>query len=124
PFIASWPGKIEAGTVSDALVSTIDIVPTLMDVSGGQVPERVTGKSLTALFEDPQADFRKHLFTEYNCDPVLYYPSRAVRDERYKLIHHLLEGRKNPTAIFYMENSTPAFEGSPTFEEIRTAPDS
>jgi N-sulfoglucosamine sulfohydrolase len=124
PFLASWPGRIEPGTRSDALISTIDIVPTLLNVAGVAQTKGMTGQSLLPLFKNPKADFREYLFAEYNCDPVLYYPRRSVRDNRYKLIYTLLEDRENPTANFYIANSTPAYEGSPTFAELATAPDS
>lgn len=124
PFLVNWPGKVAKGQESDALISTIDIVPTLLDVAGVSVPKRVSGKSLKPLFENPDAEFREYLFTEYNCDPVLYFPRRAVRDEQYKLIYSLLDDRKNPTAVHYTENRTQALEGSPTLRELASAPDS
>jgi arylsulfatase A-like enzyme len=38
PTIAWWPGKIQAGTTRDAAVSEIDVLPTLIKLSGGKVP--------------------------------------------------------------------------------------
>jgi arylsulfatase A-like enzyme len=102
----------------------VDIVPTILDAVGLAIPEEVAGKSLLPLFHNPGSDFREYLFTEYNCDPILYFPSRAVRDKQYKLIYTLLNDRKNPTAVYYTENKTPALEGSPTLQELNTAPDS
>lgn len=32
PFIAVWPGKIRAGSVTRQLMSTVDIYPTIMDI--------------------------------------------------------------------------------------------
>jgi N-sulfoglucosamine sulfohydrolase len=124
PFLVNWPGKVAKGRQSDALISTVDIVPTLLDVAGVAIPGRVSGKSLRPLFENPQAEFRNYLFTEYNCDPVFYFPRRAVRDNRYKLIYSLLDDRKNPTALHYIGNRSKAVEGSPTLEELASAPDS
>ena len=34
PYIMRWPGRIPAGSVSDALVSGIDFTPTVLDVLG------------------------------------------------------------------------------------------
>jgi N-sulfoglucosamine sulfohydrolase len=124
PFLVRWPGKIKKRIESDALISSVDIVPTILDAVGLAIPEEVAGKSLLPLFHNPGSDFREYLFTEYNCDPILYFPSRAVRDKQYKLIYTLLNDRKNPTAIYYTENKTPALEGSPTLQELNTAPDS
>jgi len=39
PFAIRWPGKIEAGSVSDDIVHEMDLFPTLANLVGGQVPE-------------------------------------------------------------------------------------
>ena len=39
PTIAHWPGQIEPGTVSDALISQVDVLASLVVLAGGQVPE-------------------------------------------------------------------------------------
>ncbi|MDF9798929.1 N-sulfoglucosamine sulfohydrolase [Catalinimonas alkaloidigena] len=124
PFLVKWPGKIKPGRSSGALISSVDIVPTILDVVGLTIPEKVSGKSLIPLFEDTETDFREYLFTEYNCDPILYFPRRAVRDHQYKLIYSLLQDRKNESALAYTENRSEALDGSPTREEIESAPDS
>ncbi len=40
PTIAWWPGKISAGTSTDAITSMMDILPTLAGLAGGQLPEK------------------------------------------------------------------------------------
>jgi arylsulfatase A-like enzyme len=51
PTIARWPGKIAAGTVNDAVMSEMDILPTLVKLAGGTVPiERpIDGKEIWPL---------------------------------------------------------------------------
>jgi len=39
PFIVRWPGKIEAGCVSNELVHGVDMFPTLAALVGGKVPD-------------------------------------------------------------------------------------
>jgi arylsulfatase len=39
PFAIRWPGKIEAGRVSDEIVHEMDLFPTLARIAGGKVPE-------------------------------------------------------------------------------------
>lgn len=46
PMIASWPGVIPAGTVTDQLCAMWDILPTLAEVIGEDVPTKVDGLSL------------------------------------------------------------------------------
>lgn len=123
PFMISWPGKIVKGKQSNALVSTIDIVPTVLDLAGVPIPKEVTGKSLTVLFKNPDANFRRYLFTEKNIDQLdMFYPRRAVRNARYKLNYSLLD-TKNPVAALYMQDSkrAEALGGSPTMKELETA---
>lgn len=127
PFLVSWPGRIKKGVKSNALVSSIDIVPTILDVAGLPVPRRASGKSLMPLFEEPSESFRNYLFTEKNCDQKgMYFPRRAVRDSKYKLIYSLLDGRENEVALQYTRNSdkprTDPVAGSPTLDELKNAP--
>ena len=35
PGLARWPGRIAAGAVTDALVGTLDVFPTLLALAGG-----------------------------------------------------------------------------------------
>jgi arylsulfatase A len=42
PMIASWPGTIPAGEVSQSLISFCDFFPTLADLAGAPLPQGVT----------------------------------------------------------------------------------
>ncbi len=39
PFIVKWPGRVNAGQVSDALISSVDFYPTFISLAGGKLPE-------------------------------------------------------------------------------------
>lgn len=51
PTIAWWPGRIAAGTVCDAIVSEMDVLPTLVKLAGGKVPanRKIDGKDVWPL---------------------------------------------------------------------------
>ena len=51
PTIAWWPGHIAAGTVCDAPMSEIDVLPTLVKLAGGEVPmdRKIDGKDVWPL---------------------------------------------------------------------------
>ena len=49
PLMVRWPGNIKAGVNSAQVASLIDIMPTLLDLVGGQAPPSVQGRSLTPL---------------------------------------------------------------------------
>ncbi len=47
PTVAYWPGKIPAGTVSDEVAGTIDILPTLAGLAGAELPtQKIDGKDI------------------------------------------------------------------------------
>ncbi|RIJ50803.1 arylsulfatase [Maribellus luteus] len=43
-FIATWPGVIKPGTISDARTHIVDIFPTLLDLSGISYPAEIGGE--------------------------------------------------------------------------------
>jgi arylsulfatase A-like enzyme len=51
PTIARWPGKIPAGAACDAMASEMDVLPTLVGLAGGRVPQDrvVDGKDIWPL---------------------------------------------------------------------------
>jgi arylsulfatase A-like enzyme len=66
PFIIKWPGKIKPGQVNDQLVSTVDILPTLVKTAGGDPGklEGVDGRDVTPLLADTRASVRDSLMLE------------------------------------------------------------
>lgn len=59
PLVVSWPGRMQEGVVSDALVELTDLVPTLMDAAGLDVPDGLPGRSLVPLLTG-QAPINSH----------------------------------------------------------------
>ncbi|MCP4606685.1 MAG: sulfatase [Proteobacteria bacterium] len=51
PFIIRLPGGKGAGTVIDTQVSTLDIVPTVLEIIGQPIPDDLSGQSLVPLIE-------------------------------------------------------------------------
>ncbi len=51
PIILHWEGRITPQTFADELVSTTDIVPTLLDYAGVAIPDALPGRSLRPLVE-------------------------------------------------------------------------
>jgi uncharacterized sulfatase len=87
PLIVSRPDKIESGSRTDAMVSWIDILPTLIDIGGGEVPENLDGRSFAPVLRGEASSHRKRIFTTHSGDLLMnVYLSRSVRTDRYKLI--------------------------------------
>lgn len=95
PFLVRWPGVSEPAR-STAMVSTVDILPTILDATGAPPAVEMEGMSLRPVLESPDANWRDYLFAEFHLHGPPWFPRRAVRDERYKLIHNLLAGAARP----------------------------
>ena len=120
PFVLSFPGRIPPGTADNYLVSMIDLLPTILDAARIQPPPNLPGQSLLPLLDGRSSSWRQYLFTEFTVHmPSAYYPSRTVRDERYKLIHNLLWRRPNPIYRHYLVDRLPPHL---TPEDIESAP--
>jgi arylsulfatase A-like enzyme len=84
-LIMRGPGGFLGGRVNDALVSHLDIYPTLCDLAGVEQPQNLAGLSLAPLMRGDVASLRDELFAEMTWHAA-YEPQRAVRTERYKYI--------------------------------------
>jgi len=49
PLLVRWPRRAPAGRTSDALVSAVDLAPTLLALMGCPVPDRMQGEDLSAV---------------------------------------------------------------------------
>ena len=99
PFIARWPGRIPAGTVSDEPVMTIDILPTVAKLIGAKLPEHgVDGKDIWPLLANEPGAKSPHeaLYFYYHVNQL-----QAVRSGDWKLFaphqYRTLAGRSGGT---------------------------
>ncbi len=86
PFLARWPGHVPAGRTTDALVSLVDVAPTLLELARVAAPE-LEGRSFAPLLLGRADAHRTHLFatqTDHLRPPSR--PMRSVRTERYHYI--------------------------------------
>ncbi|WP_442512247.1 sulfatase family protein [Novipirellula sp. SH528] len=87
PLVVAREGKIKAGARTGAMVSWVDILPTLIDIAGGEVPENLDGRSFAAVLHGKTDSHRKRIFTTHSGDLKMnVYLSRSIRVDRYKLI--------------------------------------
>jgi len=89
PLIVKWDGRVEPGSRSGALVSSIDLLPTFLEMAGVEnIPESIDGKSLVPVLENSETDVRTHLYWHYphyhNGSGML--PGGAIRSDNWKLI--------------------------------------
>lgn len=78
PFVIYWQGHSVAGTSSDSLISTIDILPTILEASGIAVPESLPGKSLLPLLSEPDKTHHEQVFATINGKGDTSFEMRSV----------------------------------------------
>lgn len=81
-------GGFDGGRVADALVSHIDLFPTVCDVVGIDRPGWLQGESLAPLRDDAQAHVRDAVFAEVNYHAA-HEPKRSVRTARHSYIRRI-----------------------------------
>ncbi len=104
PCLVRWPGRIEAGSVNTSLNSSVDVMPTLLDLAGMDIPEGVDGESIGGVLKGERDVAREEIFTDLMSRGVMlrrgswkfvlnWKPSDGERDldELYNLADDPLE---------------------------------
>jgi len=90
PMIAVWPDRIKPGTRTDAMVSWVDILPTLTELAGGVAPRSIDGRSFLPVLRGQVREHRELIFTTHSGDGRMnVYPTRSVRTGDWKYIRNL-----------------------------------
>jgi arylsulfatase A len=88
PLIASWPGVIQPGTVSQDLVDFSDMLPTIAELGGGQPPQdrKLDGRSFLPLLRGEAGNPRDWIFCWYERNGKRDgNVKRFARNQTYKL---------------------------------------
>lgn len=96
-FIVRWPGTVETGRRTGAVVQFADVLPTLVDAAGGEVePGDFDGTSFLPVLRGETEKHREYAYFMHNNVPEgPPYPIRAVTDGRYHYIRNL-----KPDAVY------------------------
>lgn len=81
PLLVRWPGHIVPGSVSHALVSNIDVAPTILALAGAAPAVDMDGLDMSPAWRDDKERIRDALMLEMSV-------SRAVVTEDWKYIAH------------------------------------
>ena len=102
-MIIRWPGVVQPGSKTDALVQYEDLTPTFIDIAGGQPVASLDGKSFLNVIKGKTGKARDFAYGIHSNIPEgPPYPIRSVRTADYKLILNLLPGKNYH--IKYMMN--------------------
>ena len=97
PLIVRAPGRSHPGRVSDAMVSWIDIAPTILDWAG--VPHSLPGRSVLPLLDEERVPGWDEVHGSHQMHEItMYYPMRSIRTRRHTLIWNLAHELPYPHA--------------------------
>jgi len=86
-LIVQYPDNPTAGRAVDALVSHVDLYPTICEYAGVPLPDWLEGVSLMPLLRGSHDSVRREIFSEVTYHAA-YEPMRCVRTERHKYIRY------------------------------------
>ena len=81
PLIISAPGMANAGKPSRSMVETLDVFPTMCELTGVEPPAGLHGTSLKPILEDPESE--GHIAIGYSSRG-----GRTIRTDTHRLIAH------------------------------------
>ncbi len=130
PMIVNYPRRFPQGKAESSLVSTMDILPTIMQELGIEIPEALMGTPLQSL-QNAKAPRRKHVHTfNTGSSANILHLTFGICDERYKLIYNPVRAT-NTAGISRYENSAipkslwdPSYIDPPEYElyDLETDP--
>jgi N-sulfoglucosamine sulfohydrolase len=123
PLIAVWPGHLRGGLRTDAMVSWIDLLPTLVDLAGGPAPKDIDGRSFAPVLRGERTTHRDRVFATHSGDGNRnVYPIRALRTADWKYIRNLHPEFKFTTHVDLAQSEDgPAYFPS-WLEQAKTSP--
>lgn len=88
-FVVRWDGIIKAGTRTDALIQYNDVLPTLMDILGGEI-DSFDGSSFLSVLKGETNKHRDYAYFMHNNWPEgPSYPIRSVTNGEFHYIKNL-----------------------------------
>jgi len=99
PLIIRWPHATKPGSVSDALISGVDLAPTILAAAGLEKAEGMTGLSFLPELKGQPFDRREYVFAErgWHWGPLMRTDGldliRSVTSDRYHFIYNAIPER-------------------------------
>lgn len=93
PLIVVWPGQVKPGSRTPAMVSWIDILPTLLEAAGADLKATapgIDGRSFMPVLIGATDRHRDRIYASHSGDGKMnFYPARSVRQGDWKYIRNL-----------------------------------
>lgn len=127
PLVVRWPNRVKPKTQSDQLVTIVDILPTILEAAGGGVPKNIDGISFLSILDGSENKIRDYVYgisTRQNIQKCYVFPSRSVRNKRYKYVRNFNSNEvveqnmtSNEMVNAFIKRGAKAFSEAP-FEEL------
>jgi uncharacterized sulfatase len=91
PFVVRWPGVVPAGKRSQAMVSFVDLLPTVLAIAGNESTEDFDGKSFLSVLRgqsETQHEYVYGVMTNQGTINAHVFPGRMIRSKKFKYIRN------------------------------------
>jgi len=96
--IVRWPGVVDAGGVSDAMIEYVDILPTFLEAAGAEIPGVLEGRSFVPVLKGATDSHKQHVYSIMTTRGIINgsdeFGIRAVRSRQFKYIRNLTPNTK------------------------------
>ncbi|MBK99722.1 MAG: N-acetylgalactosamine-6-sulfatase [Flavobacteriaceae bacterium] len=100
PMIVSWPNRIKPGSTSDHISSFYDVLPTLCDITGANIPNKIDGISFKNTLFNTKQKTHDFLYWEFPS----YKGQQAVRIGKWKGIRKNIFDGNMKIELYNLEN--------------------
>lgn len=92
-FLARWPGNIDPGSVNTAMIEYVDILPTFIEVAGGERESVLEGESFLPALLGQSQHHKDYVYALQTTRGITngsdHYGIRTIRSEHYRYIINL-----------------------------------
>lgn len=88
PLLIRDPKRTKPSTISQAMVRSMDLMPTLLEYAGIAVPDGLQARSFLSLLSEPDKDFLPEIFAEYHGDEWGLYSARMIKTKEHKFVYN------------------------------------
>jgi uncharacterized sulfatase len=92
-MIVRWPGHVQPGTSTEALVEYVDVVPTFLETAGAPIPANLDGKSFLPVLRGEKTEHKTHTFGIHTTRGIIngsdHYAIRSCGTKTHRYIRNL-----------------------------------
>lgn len=113
PLIIKLPGANKKGTISNSIVETVDLYPTLAELCNLNYPNDIDGKSLIPILKDPEKSIKSYARSFYYRNNAL---GKAIKTENYRIVRWATEKDSVVAVELYDHRNDPSENNNIAFQ--------